>query len=69
VERARITSGNPKYDAALAALVKPGTSGVAQSLAGFNTALASQPGQVKQLFGFLAPSSFTVHYAYTNLPF
>lgn len=69
VERARITSGDAKYDAALANLVKPGTSGVAQSLAGFNTALASQPGQVKQLFGFLPPSSYTVHYAYATLPY
>ena len=69
VERARITSGNAKYDAALAALVKPGTSGVLQSLAGFNTLSGSQPGQVKQLFGFLPPSSYTVHYAYTTLPF
>ncbi|WP_295853210.1 substrate-binding domain-containing protein [uncultured Microbacterium sp.] len=69
VERARITANDPKYDAALAALVKPGTSAVAQSLAGFNTQGANQPGRVKQVFGFLAPSSFVVHYAYATLPY
>lgn len=69
VERARITSGDAKYDAALAGLVKPGTSGVAQSLAGFNTAGANQPGKVKQVFGFLPPSTFVVQYAYATLPY
>jgi ABC-type phosphate transport system substrate-binding protein len=68
VERARITAGT-KYDASLATLVKPGTSGVSASLAGFNTSLDTQPGSVKQVFGFLPPSSYVVHYAYTTLPF
>ncbi|MGO7983689.1 hypothetical protein ACC691_38250, partial [Rhizobium johnstonii] len=53
VERARVTSTDPSYDPALAALVDS-TSGA--SLTNFGT-LPSQPGAVKKKFGFLAPSS------------
>ncbi|MCE1174349.1 MAG: substrate-binding domain-containing protein [Propionibacteriales bacterium] len=54
VEYARVTSGDAKYDATLAALVN---STSATSLTNFASALPSQPGSVKKKFGFLAPSS------------
>lgn len=56
VEYARVTVGDPKYDATLAALVN---SSSASSLTNFSSALPSQPGSVKKKFGFLAPSSST----------
>lgn len=56
VEYARVTSGDPKYDATLAALVN---SPSATSLTNFSTTLPSQPGSLKKKFGFLAPSSTT----------
>lgn len=57
VEYARVNATDPKYDAALAALVDP-TKG-SSSLVSFNTAFASQPGAVKAKFGFMAPSTTT----------
>jgi ABC-type phosphate transport system substrate-binding protein len=63
VERARVTSGDPKYDAGLAGLVDSTKS---NSLTNFGTLTAS-PGAVKKKFGFLAPSSTTPLPAYTTL--
>jgi hypothetical protein len=57
VEYARVNATDPKYDAALAALVDP-TKGTS-SLVSFNSAFASQPGAVKAKFGFMAPSTTT----------
>jgi len=56
VEYARVTVGDPKYDANLAALVN---SPSASSLTNFTTTLPSQPGSAKKKFGFLVPSSTT----------
>ena len=55
VEYARVTLGNPKYDAGLAGLVDSASTA---SLTNFGT-LASSPGAVKKKFGFLTPSSTT----------
>lgn len=62
VERARVTVGDAKYDANLVALLDSTKS---RSLTGFADATN---GGVKKKFGFLAPSSTTVQYAYTTLP-
>ncbi|NQX36544.1 hypothetical protein [Herbiconiux sp. VKM Ac-2851] len=63
VERARITSGDPKFDAGLTNLVDRTKSG---SLTNFG-ALASTPGAVKKKFGFLTPASTTVIFAYDTI--
>jgi ABC-type phosphate transport system substrate-binding protein len=63
VERARVTSGNPKFDAGLAALVNPSIS---NSLTNFGS-LSSTPGALKKKFGFLAPSSAAPIPAYPTL--
>jgi len=55
VENARVTPGDPNYDANLANLV----SNAAAKLGNTATALDSQAGSVKKKFGFLAPSSTT----------
>lgn len=67
VDFAKINPSDPKYDASLATLVKPGATAVTGSLAGFQTTLSSAPGAVKVKFGFLAPSSFDVIRAYPNV--
>lgn len=64
VERARVTTGNAKYDANLDKLVNPS---LATSLTNFSTSPTSA-GAVKKKFGFLAPSSTTVIPAYATLP-
>jgi hypothetical protein len=56
VEYARVTSGDPKYDPTLAALVNSTSAG---SLTNFSATLPSQPGSVKKKYGFLSPSSTT----------
>lgn len=61
VERARITSGNTKYDAALANLLNPSKV----SLVNMSSS-ATSPGGVKRAFGFLTPSSTTVLYSNTK---
>jgi len=58
VERARIESGNAKYDANLAALLDPANN----KLANTQTTGASKVGMVKKLYGFLAPSSTDLAY-------
>ncbi len=58
VERARVTVGNAKYDANLAALVDP----TLNKLANIETNGASKAGKVKELFGLLAPLTATVSY-------
>lgn len=55
VENARVTSGDPKYDANLANLV----SNAASKLGNTASVAPSQAGSVKKKFGFLAPSSPT----------
>jgi hypothetical protein len=55
VENARVTVGDPKYDANLANLV----STAASKLGNTTSTLASQAGSVKKKYGFLAPSSST----------
>lgn len=51
VERARVTLGNAKYDANLAALVNPSLN----KLANIETNGASKAGKVKEMFGLLPP--------------
>ena len=63
VEYARVTAGDPKYDARLAALVNSSSS---SSLTNFGS-LSSSPGAVKKKFGFLAPSSTTPLRAFPTL--
>jgi ABC-type phosphate transport system substrate-binding protein len=63
VEFARISSGDPKYDAALANLVNPS---VTNSLTSFGS-LSSSVGAVKKKFGFLAPSTTTIQRAFLTL--
>lgn len=58
VERARITVGNAKYDANLAALVDP----TLNKLANTETNGASKAGKVKELFGLLAPITTSISY-------
>jgi hypothetical protein len=53
VENARVTSGDPKFDANLANLV--GTASA--KLGNTGSAAASQAGSVKKKYGFLAPAS------------
>lgn len=53
VEYARVTVGDPKYDAALANLVSTGAS----KLGNITSALNSQAGSVKKKYGFLAPTN------------
>ncbi|GAA1757831.1 hypothetical protein [Agromyces humatus] len=55
VENARVTSGDPKYDANLARLV----SNAANQFANTASVLPTQAGSVKKKFGFLAPSTTT----------
>lgn len=55
VENARVTVGDPKYDANLANLV----SNAAAKLSNTQSTLPSQAGSVKKKFGFLAPSTTT----------
>lgn len=55
VENDRVTVGNAKYDAGLAALV----GNASAQLANNSAALPSQAGSVKRKFGFLAPSTTT----------
>ena len=62
VERARVTAGDPKYNAGLAGLV----DGSSTSLNNFGT-FASTPGAVKTKFGFLAPLSATPIPAYAAI--
>ena len=64
VERARITPGDGKYDAGLAALVNPAS---ATSLTNFTAGLSGSPRRVKEKFGFLAPSQTAPIYAYATL--
>jgi ABC-type phosphate transport system substrate-binding protein len=64
VERARITSGDGKYDPALAALVNPAS---AQGLTNFTAGLSGSPRRVKEKFGFLAPSQTAPIYAFATL--
>jgi ABC-type phosphate transport system substrate-binding protein len=64
VERARITPGDGKYDASLAALVNPAS---ATSLTNFTAGLSGSPRRVKEKFGFLAPSQTAPIYAYATL--
>ncbi len=56
VERARITEGNAKYDANLAALMDP----TLNKLANVETTGASKAGKVKALYGLLTPVVTTV---------
>jgi hypothetical protein len=58
VERARITEGNAKYDANLAALMDP----TLNKLANVETTGASKAGKVKALYGLLTPVVNTVTY-------
>ncbi len=58
VERARIESGNAKYDSNLAALMNPSNN----KLTNTETTGASKVGMVKKLYGFLAPSSTDLAY-------
>lgn len=53
VENARVTVGDPKYDAALANLVGTASS----KLGNTGSAASSQAGSAKKKFGFLAPAS------------
>ena len=65
VERARIESGNAKYDDNLFQLLDPSVN----ALSNTETTGASKAGKVKALFGFLPPSSTTLAYfapAYTG---
>ncbi|RXZ67096.1 hypothetical protein [Agromyces albus] len=55
VENARVTVGDPKYDANLANLVSNASSKLGNS----QSVLPSQAGSVKKKFGFLAPSTTT----------
>ncbi|WP_448811389.1 hypothetical protein [Agromyces bauzanensis] len=55
VENARVTVGDPKYDANLANVV----SNAASKLGNTQSTLPSQAGSVKKKFGFLAPSTTT----------
>ncbi|MCX6500926.1 MAG: hypothetical protein NT132_00655 [Microbacterium sp.] len=64
VERARITPGDGKFDAGLAALVDPAS---ATSLTNFTAGLSGSPRRVKEKFGFLAPSQTTPIFAYVTL--
>ncbi|MDQ1129039.1 ABC-type phosphate transport system substrate-binding protein [Microbacterium sp. SORGH_AS 888] len=64
VERARITSGDAKYDPTLAALVN---SSLGTSLTNFTATLSGSPRRVKEKFGFLAPSSTAPIYAFATL--
>ena len=58
VEKARITVGNAKYDANLAALVDP----TLNKLANIETNGASKAGKVKELFGLLAPITTSISF-------
>ena len=58
VEKARITPGNAKYDANLAALVNPSLN----KLANVETTGDSKAGMVKLMFGLLAPTTTTPSY-------
>ena len=58
VEKARVTVGNAKYDANLAALVDP----TLNKLANVETTGASKAGKVKALFGLLAPNETALAY-------
>jgi hypothetical protein len=58
VEKARITVGNAKYDANLAALVNPSLN----KLANVETTGDSKAGMVKLMFGLLAPITTTPSY-------
>jgi hypothetical protein len=58
VEKARVTSGNVKYDANLAALVDPSLN----KLANVETTGASKAGKVKALFGLLPPVTTALAY-------
>ena len=62
VEYARVKTSDPKYDAALAALVDSTKAG---SLTNFGT-LPNTPGAVKKKFGFLAPASTVAIPAYVT---
>ena len=53
VEYARVSSGNPKYDARLADLIGTG----AQKLGNIASPLSSSVFAVKKKFGFLAPAT------------
>lgn len=64
VERARVTPGDAKYDAALAGLVD---SSKTTSLTNFTSPLSGSPAAVKKKFGFLAPSTTAIQYAYASL--
>ncbi|MDF2491538.1 MAG: hypothetical protein K0Q58_116 [Microbacterium sp.] len=64
VERARITSGDPKYDAGLAGLVD---SSKANSLTNFTVTANGSARRVKEKFGFLAPSQTAPIFAYGTL--
>ncbi|QCQ15658.1 hypothetical protein [Microbacterium sp. RG1] len=64
VERARITPGDAKYDASLAALVDPSRT---TSLTNFTGGLAGTPRRVKEKFGFLAPSQTAPLFAFVTL--
>lgn len=55
VENARVTPGDPKFDAKLADVV----SNAATKLGNTQSALPGQAGSVKKKFGFLAPSTTT----------
>ncbi|TPW73640.1 hypothetical protein [Schumannella sp. 10F1B-5-1] len=63
VERARVTSGNAKYDAVLANLLDPSNT---TGLANFSS-LPTSSGAVKQKFGFQAPSTTVPSPAYPNI--
>jgi len=63
VERARVTTGDAKYDAGLAGLVNTSST---SSLTNFG-AFATTPGAVKKKFGFLAPLSSTPIPAYATI--
>jgi hypothetical protein len=58
VEKARVTPGDVKYDANLAALVDP----TLNKLANVETTGASKAGKVKALFGLLAPTTTALGY-------
>ena len=62
VEKARVTVGNAKYDANLAALVDP----TLNKLANVETTGASKAGKVKALFGLLAPNETALAYFIPN---
>jgi hypothetical protein len=64
VERARITPGNAKYDAALTALIDPSKT---TSLTNFTGSFSATPRRVKEKFGFLAPSQTAPIFAYVTL--